>query len=965
NTVSVRLGDGVGGFAGTTEVSVGTDPYHVAVGDVNGDGNQDFVVTNTTSNTVSVRLGNGSGGFTGTTNYTVASTPKSIVLTDVNNDGKLDIVAGVQSGISLLVGDGSGGFGSTVNTAVTGNTSLISSGDFNNDGKADILIAHLGTTSVALLIGDGNGGFAAPTTTTVSTGGHSAITVGDFNADGNQDFAVGFVSLPVIDIRLGTGSGTFTSGVSLSAPITNALNNGDLDGDGKIDLIKDNGWYKGNGDGTFGSLQNLLGGLYSPSNIALGDVNTDSKLDIVSTNIDHAEARLSGINEINVQGGSPLANIVSGSTTVSTTNGTDLGGIVGTSVATTYTIQNTGNSVLNVSSITSNNSEFVISSVPASVAAGGSATFTVTFTPTVDGDRAATISINNNDCDEATYTFKVQGGRGAGSLAFDGINDGVTTTGTMLATPPTQFTIEWWLYPTSANNGEQGLGIGNNWGDFAFHTMAGGAVYVGTDLTNRLTPAELPAGTVTLNTWQHFTFTFNNGEGRFYKNGVLLASKFGMQTPTNFNTFYIGVPATSSYIHGFLDEVRVWSTARSCEELKQYRNCELTGSEPNLLCYFKFNQGVASGTNTSQTTLNNSVSNSITGTLTNFNLTNGNSTSNWVSNAAVAVGVSCPGSITAPEINVQGNGANNIVDGQTTPSTTNGTDFGSVTTVAIAKTYTIQNTGNSILNVSGITSSNASEFVVSGAPASVAAGSSATFTVTFTPTAVGVRAATIHVNNNDCDEADYDFAVQGTGVAATALHFDGNAPSDNVNSPVFTAFGTEPATIEFWAKNEGSFTFPVGFANSYLFLFAGGNLFIRKDFVGDYNTGASVSTSGTVWEHFAITYDGNGTWRAYKNGLPTPNATFTGFSGSAATGTLQIGEPKGGYPYTGAIDEVRFWREQRTDAQILSSYNTEIASMDPCLKVYWKFNQGVIGANNSAITTATDDANATNENGTL
>ncbi|MBK6622568.1 MAG: hypothetical protein IPG32_17480 [Saprospirales bacterium] len=115
---------------------------------------------------------------------------------------------------------------------------------------------------------------------------------------------------------------------------------------------------------------------------------------------------------------------------------------------------------------------------------------------------------------------------------------------------------------------------------------------------------------------------------------------------------------------------------------------------------------------------------------------------------------------------------------------------------------------------------------------------------------------------------------------------------------------------------------------------------------------------------FALTYDGVGTFRAYKNGLPTPNPTFSGFSGSAATGTLQIGEPKGGYPYTGAIDEVRMWSEQRTDAQILASYNTEIASMSPCLLVYWKFNQGYIGANNAGITTAIDAATAVNHDGT-
>ncbi|MBK6622567.1 MAG: hypothetical protein IPG32_17475 [Saprospirales bacterium] len=100
-------------------------------------------------------------------------------------------------------------------------------------------------------------------------------------------------------------------------------------------------------------------------------------------------------------------------------------------------------------------------------------------------------------------------------------------------------------------------------------------------------------------------------------------------------------------------------------------------------------------------------------------------------------------------------------------------------------------------------------------------------TVTFMPTAAGVQNATITINNNDCDEAVYDFAVTGTGLEpAKALHFDGTGPSDNVNSPAITAFGTQPVTIEFWAKNQSSFTFPVGFANSYLFMFNSGTFVI-------------------------------------------------------------------------------------------------------------------------------------------
>ena len=79
------------------------------------------------------------------------------------------------------------------------------------------------------------------------------------------------------------------------------------------------------------------------------------------------------------------------------------------------------------------------------------------------------------------------------------------------------------------------------------------------------------------------------------------------------------------------------------------------------------------------------------------------------------------------------------------------------------------------LTVSGVSLSgaNANQFTVSTiSPASpVTPRSTATFTITFNPTTVGLKNATITVNNNDCDEDVYDFAIQGDGTCATPTAF--------------------------------------------------------------------------------------------------------------------------------------------------------------------------------------------------
>ena len=478
--------------------------------------------------------------------------------------------------------------------------------------------------------------------------------------------------------------------------------------------------------------------------------------------------------EIDVQGGAPLVSISDGTTSTSTTNNTDFGGaLVNGPVVKTFTISNsTGASNLVVSSIGksgTHQSEFTVggASFPLTIAAGNTATFTITFVPTALGTRTATIEVNSNDCDEALYNFAVTGvGANAGAaLHFDGSNDLITASG-LLPTPPTQFTVEFWLKPESLSDYNQEISIGSasigHWNGFTFHSTANGSVYVGTDIASRMTPADIPANTVVLNTWQHFAYVYNNGTGYFYKNGVLLYTK-GNSAPPSFDVLRIGSGCCLP-IKGALDELRIWNTARTCEQINQQRNCELTGTEANLVAYYPFNQGLENNDNSSTTTLNDlatTIGGANNGTLTGFALTG--TTSNWIASGGVISGTNCP-AVVAPEINVQGGSPLvSILNGSTSTATANHTDFGSVnTSSALGRTFTIQNTGNDVLTITNITSNNAT-FVVSNVPTTVAANSSATFTLTFTPTATGAQNATITVLNNDCDEANYTFNISGTG----------------------------------------------------------------------------------------------------------------------------------------------------------------------------------------------------------
>jgi len=297
----IRILENLGGavFAALTTYDVTSGADDVKLRDLNNDGLPDLIWASSTFSAIGIAINQGDGTFGPETLRSFGTEFFSGYETlDIDNDGFLDIV------VSDAASSGGFRFGRNLGNGVdyqvmpffnaAGSPFGVDGADFDGDGNIDLLTEMVG--GVTSFLGHGNFDFESG----IATGGFGVeFGIADFNGDGIEDISLheGQITTATtwVATLLGFGDGDFGFPLEVPGPIglesgfriSSDLDNGDLTGDGREDLVLTNNApcdlavFPGTDSGEV-ALPLRFGAGYAASETRIGDFTGDDVDDVAT-----------------------------------------------------------------------------------------------------------------------------------------------------------------------------------------------------------------------------------------------------------------------------------------------------------------------------------------------------------------------------------------------------------------------------------------------------------------------------------------------------------------------------------------------------------------------------------------------------------------------------------------------------------------------------------------------------------
>ena len=191
----------------------------------------------------------------------------------------------------------------------------------------------------------------------------------------------------------------------------------------------------------------------------------------------------------------------------------------------------------------------------------------------------------------ALFSTKAQ--NAGNCLSYDGTNEN-TGLGNPTTLQLTNYTVEVWFYGNSNTQGilTRGHSRGGSNAQRTFDIFGNGT-NVALYLTNGTTAQTITIGTYVIGRWNHVAIIKNGSTVTTYLNGENEVVNTLTITPNiTSNNWSIGGGATTTptyLFNGKIDEVRIWSTVRTIDQIRSTMFVPLAGSESGLVAYYNFN----------------------------------------------------------------------------------------------------------------------------------------------------------------------------------------------------------------------------------------------------------------------------------------------------------------------------------------------------------------------------------------